>query len=112
MNAEEKVSWLNVCDPFRQWSVGQDVFCLHCDGVFKAEDVLRDYVGHPTCPLCISSTPIDFAEIPWWREDLVAEKVNKNGFVRKWRIKPIKAIAGRPVYLPARENKGNENFRN
>lgn len=102
MNVEEKISWLNENDPLRQWSVGADVFCLHCDGVFKAEDVASDFVGDPTCPVCIGSTPLDFAEIPWWRDDLVSEKWNKNGYVRKWLNQPICAVAGKPGRLPER----------
>ena len=105
MNTEEKISWLNERDPLRQWSVGDDVFCLHCDGVFKAEDVASDFEGDPTCPVCISSTPLDFAEIPWWRDDLVSEKWNKNDITRKWRNKPMRAVAGKPGRLP---EKGHE----
>ena len=84
MNAEERVSWLNENDRLRRWSVGEDVFCLHCHGVFKAEDVACDYVGDPTCPLCISSTPLDFAKIPCRR------------------VEPARAVAGKPGRLWAR----------
>ncbi len=80
MNAEEKVSWLNEQDALRRWSVGEDVLCLLCKGVFKAEDVASDFVGDPTCPLCISSTPLDFAEV----------------------VKPVRAVAGKPGRLSAR----------
>ena len=60
MTAEEKVSWLNEYASLRKWSVGDDVLCGLCGGVFKAEKALIDYVGDPTCPFCISSTPTDF----------------------------------------------------
>jgi hypothetical protein len=55
--------------------------------------------------VCNGSTPLDFAEIPWWREDLVSEKWKKNGSVRKWRNQPIRAVAGKPGRLP---NRGRE----
>jgi hypothetical protein len=102
MNAKERVEWLNERDPLRQWSVGDDVFCLHCDGVFKAEDVACDHEGDPTCPLCNSSTPLDFAEIPWWREDLVKQRPDNYRMVNTWRVKPVQAIAGKPGHLPER----------
>jgi hypothetical protein len=60
MNAEEKVSWLNEHEPRRKWAVGDDVRCRNCDGGFKAEKVVMDFVGDPTCPFCISSTTADF----------------------------------------------------
>ena len=63
MNAEEKVSWLNQHDPYRQWTVGDDVRCRCCDGVFKVERAASDFVGEPTCPHCIGSTPADFVKI-------------------------------------------------
>ncbi len=80
MNTEEKVSWLNEHDAVRRWSVGEDVLCLLCNGVFKAEDVASDFVGDPTCPLCISSTALDFAEV----------------------VKPVRAVAGKLGRLAAR----------
>jgi len=63
MNAEEKVSWLNEHDPRRKWAVGEEVRCRLCGGVFKAERTIRDYVGEPTCPFCIGSTPADFEKV-------------------------------------------------
>ena len=100
MNAKERVEWLNERDPLRQWSVGEDVFCLHCDGMFKAEDVACAYEGDPTCPLCNSSTPLDFAEIPWWREDLVDQTADEDEIHNQWRVKPIHAETGKPGRLP------------
>jgi len=64
MNAEEKVSWLNQHAPRRQWAVGDDVRCRCCGGVFKAERTASDFVGEPTCPHCIGSTPADFEKLP------------------------------------------------
>jgi hypothetical protein len=63
MDAEEKVSWLNQHAPRRQWAVGDDVRCRCCDGVFKAERIAIDYVGEPTCPICIGSTPAHFVKV-------------------------------------------------
>jgi formylmethanofuran dehydrogenase subunit E len=62
-NAEEKVSWLNEHDPRRKWAVGDDVRCRGCGAVFKAEKVVTDFVGEPTCPHCIGSTPADFEKV-------------------------------------------------
>ena len=67
MNAHERVEWLNERDPLHEWRVGQDVFCLHCDGVFKAEAVGEDTDGLPECPNC-GATPLDFHPTPWWRD--------------------------------------------
>jgi formylmethanofuran dehydrogenase subunit E len=63
LNAEQKVSWLNEHDPLRKWSVGDDVRCRGCGGVFKAERTAMDNVGEPTCPHCIGSTPADFEKV-------------------------------------------------
>ena len=63
MNAEEKASWLNEHESRRKWAVGDDVRCRLCGGVFKAERTIRDYVGEPTCPFCIGSTPADFEKV-------------------------------------------------
>jgi hypothetical protein len=95
MNAKESVDWLNERDPIREWSVDADVFCLHCDGMFKAQDVACDSEGDPTCPVCRDSTPLDFHGIPWWREDLVDDK-------EEWRIKALEAEPGKPGCLPER----------
>ena len=102
MKANAIVDWLNERDPLNEWSVDDDVFCLHCDGVFKVQDVARDYGSYPTCPVCRNSTPIDFHGIPWWREDLVDESDDGEGIVRQWRGEPIHGIAGKPGRLPAR----------
>jgi len=63
MNAEEKVSWLNEHDPLCKWTVGDSVRCRGCGSEFKAEKVAMDFVGDPTCPHCIGSTPADFEKI-------------------------------------------------
>lgn len=74
MNAEERISWLNQRDPCHIWRIGQQVHCLHCEGVFKAEDVATDSEGDPTCPHCLDSTPIDFHRKPWWRSRRLRNK--------------------------------------
>ena len=102
MNAEARVKWLNERDPINQWSVGDDVYCLHCDGVFKAEDVGCDDEADPTCPVCKSSTPLDFAHLPWWREDLVEQTPGECEMINKWRVEPITAESGKPKVLPAK----------
>jgi hypothetical protein len=63
MTAEEKVSWLNEYDPLRKWTVGDSLRCCGCGSVFKAEKVIMDFVGDPTCLHCIGSTPDDFKKI-------------------------------------------------
>jgi hypothetical protein len=73
--------------------------------VFKAQDVARAGGDYPTCPVCRSSNPIDFAGIPWWREDLVDEYDIKDCRVRRWRIKPVQAVAGKPTRLPPEATK-------
>ena len=70
MSAAERAVWLDRVSPTSRWVMGDDVFCLHCDGVFKAEEVACDNEGDPMCPLCQSGTPLDFAHFPWWRGDL------------------------------------------
>jgi hypothetical protein len=70
MNAEEKVAWLNEHDPLRKWAVGDEVRCRHCGGVFKPERTAKDYVGEPTCPSCIGSTPADFENVTPERKPL------------------------------------------
>lgn len=64
MNKQEKVSWYTERDPFYEWVVGQDVYCLHCDAVFKAEDIGVDSEDLPECPLC-GATPLDLHPVPW-----------------------------------------------
>jgi len=104
MNAKEKVDWFNEVDPLHTWSVDDDVFCLHCDGVFKAQDVARDRDGLAECPVCHDGSPLDFSDKPWWREDLVHQEVDKAGYelINTWIGKPITAIAGKPGTLPER----------
>jgi hypothetical protein len=80
MNAEEKVSWLNAHDPRQKWSVGDAVRCGGCGTVFKSEKTAMEYVGEPTCPFCIGSTPVDF------------EKVSNE---QKPQTKPISKCCGR-----------------
>ncbi len=97
MTAEQKIEWLNDSDPFHVWAVNNDVFCLHCDGVFKAQDVACDGNDEPTCPVCKGSSVVDFHGVPWWREDLTAE--GDEGY--EWRMVPIIAMAARPTRLPS-----------
>lgn len=99
MNAEQRIEWLNERDPLHVWTANSDVFCLHCDGVFKAQDVASQY-DEPTCPVCRTSGVRDFGELPWWREDLIAETETEHGFKRNWIGKPIQAVAGQPGRLP------------
>jgi hypothetical protein len=107
MNLSERVQWLNARDPLHKWRVNHDVYCLHCDGVFKAEDIVCDDEGFPTCPVCRASTPIDFARLPWWRIDLVDEQIVCNREVYTWRAKPIRAIRGQPRQLPLRNKRAH-----
>jgi hypothetical protein len=100
MNAEQRVRWFNARDPLHKWTVGQDVYCLHCDGIFKAQDVFEDEEGDPNCPVCKRSSPIDFHPIPWWREDLTDEVTPAQRFI--WRVAPIQAAPGKPSVLPPR----------
>ncbi len=94
----KRVTWLNELSPTNSWNLGDDVFCLHCDGVFKAEDVACDDDGYPTCPVCHSSTPLDFAHLPWWRDDLTKEVDGDEQ--HQWAVKPITAEPGKPRKLP------------
>jgi hypothetical protein len=57
---EQKVDWLNERDPFHQWAVGDDIYCFHCEKIFKAENVVRDKYHDPNCPHCVGSSPMDF----------------------------------------------------
>jgi hypothetical protein len=111
MNAKERVDWLNKRDPLHQWSVDDDIFCLHCDGIFKAQDVAQDIEADPTCPVCHTSSPIDFREIPWWREDLVEQSADHEGVFNEWRVEPIHAEAGKPCRLPERKKMRDEQHR-
>jgi hypothetical protein len=107
MNAEERVRWLNARDPLHKWKVGQDIYCLHCDAVFKVEDVGEDSDGLPECPLC-DATPLDFHTEPWWREDLVEQTPRKYDVKNTWRVEPIRAVAGQPGTLPPRKVKSSK----
>jgi hypothetical protein len=102
-DARKKVRWLNnraALGRRTKWAVGDDVFCRHCDGFFKAEDVVCDDEGGPTCPVCRGSTPLDFARLPWWRIDLVEEKRVNNRTIYAWRAKPLRATPNKPRLLP------------
>lgn len=92
-------------DHFELVFVPDDVFCLHCDGVFKAQDVVGFADDWPNCPVCQSSSPIDFAGIPWWRDDLVGQTANEDGFVYRWLVRPIDAVFGEAILLEPRDGK-------
>lgn len=98
MKPNERVRWFNARDPLHKWTVGQDVYCLHCDGVFKAEDVFEDEDGDPNCPVCRRSSPIDFFPLPFWREDLTKPVKGPQQYI--WRVSPIVATPGKPGVLP------------
>ncbi|HZV36803.1 MAG TPA: hypothetical protein VFB72_19655 [Verrucomicrobiae bacterium] len=96
-----RVNWLDDVSPTQSWKLGDDVFCLHCDAIFKAEDVACDTDGDPTCPACQSSTPLDFHHMPWWREDLCQEVDSDEQYA--WKGKPLHATPGKPDRLPKSE---------
>jgi hypothetical protein len=98
MDSSAKAKWLNRVSPTSKWALGDDVFCLHCDAVFKAEDVACDEEGDPTCPICHSSTPLDFHHLPWWREDLCKEVDTDEQHA--WKVDPIRATPGQPRTIP------------
>jgi hypothetical protein len=100
----QRVAWLDRVSPTNSWAPNDDVFCLHCDAVFKAEDVACDEEGDPTCPLCRSSTPLDFDPLPWWREDLTRSAESEDDYESKheWIGTPITAEPGKPRLLPER----------
>jgi hypothetical protein len=98
MNAQERIEWLNARDPLHQWKNGQDIYCFHCEAVFKAEDVGEDG-DDPCCPRCEGATPIDFFHLPWWREDLTLEASGSHRYI--WLVNPIVATPGNPHLLPA-----------
>jgi hypothetical protein len=102
MNAKEKVRWFNARDPLNKWSVGKDVYCLQCDAIFKAQDVIEDIEGDPNCPLCLQSSPVNFFKEPWWRPDLIEQSATKYRMTNTWIVKPIRATAGKPTWLPPR----------
>jgi hypothetical protein len=78
----QKVTWFNERDPINSWKVGQTIFCLHCDGSFKAEEIsfYEDKMDHellPECPHC-NGSPLDFASFPWWRRENEPENLRKH----------------------------------
>jgi hypothetical protein len=102
-NDKETVKWLNECDPIHTWKVAEDVFCMHCECVFKAEDVIEDDEGDPNCPMCRHSSPIDFHKEPWWRPDLTEQSATKYRVKSTWIVEPIRATPGQPTPLPPRK---------
>jgi hypothetical protein len=54
----------------------------------------------PVCPICKDGNPIDFADVPWWREDLIEQTADHEGMLYKWRVEPICAEPGKPGRLP------------
>jgi hypothetical protein len=96
---KDKVKWLSSVSPTNSWASGDDIFCLHCDALFKAEDIACDDEGDPTYPLCHSSTPLDFHHLPWWREDLCKE--SGDGEQHVWRVEPLHAKLGELRKIPA-----------
>jgi hypothetical protein len=95
----ERAEWLSDLSPLKSWHVGDDVFCLRCDGIWKAEDVACNNNGDPTCPVCLKGTPLVFFHSPWWREDLVAERYGVSHY--EWAGKTLRAEPGRPRKVPA-----------
>ena len=108
MDASAKAKWLNRVSPTSKWALGDDVFCLHCDAVFKAEDVACDEEGDPTCPICHSSTPLDFHYLPWWREDLC--KSVDTDEQHAWKVEPIHATPGQPHRIPKPDEAAGVSF--
>jgi hypothetical protein len=101
LEPEKRVAWFNRLSPIAKWKAGEDVFCLACDGLFKAEDVVCDKMGYPACPICQAGSPIEFAALPWWREDLTEEAEPVRGMPQyRWAGPPLKAEAGKPRKLP------------
>jgi hypothetical protein len=68
MTPQARAVWLSIEPLIKSWKLGDDVFCLHCDAVWIAEDLACDQDGYPTCPFCRNSNPLDFHHIPWWRQ--------------------------------------------
>jgi hypothetical protein len=60
----------------------------------------EDSADDPECPLC-GATPLDLHTEPWWREDLIDQKVVRDRLVNTWRVPPICAVPGQPRVLPA-----------
>jgi hypothetical protein len=94
-----RAAWLSFHSPLVNWVAGQDVFCLHCDGVWKAEDVACDQAGEPTCPACRDCGPLGFGSLPWWRADLVIETDEAPYY--EWASEAVAAEPGNPRKLPA-----------
>jgi len=71
VDAVAVVEFLNGEDPFHQWSLGQEIWCLHCNSSFKAERVGIEFVhGKPWkvfCPNNCDGLPHDWSEYPWFR---------------------------------------------
>jgi hypothetical protein len=105
MTPAARAKWLNKVSPTNKWRLGDDVFCLHCDALFKAEDVACDDEGDPTCPLCHSSTPLDFHHMPWWREDLCKQldAELETDEQHAWKVEPIHATPGQPFRVPRQD---------
>jgi hypothetical protein len=94
-----RAAWLSFHSPLNNWRAGQDVFCFHCDGVWKSEDVACNESGDPTCPVCLDSSPLGFSPLPWWRADLVVERYGLPQF--QWASEAVTAEPGKPRTLPA-----------
>jgi len=101
MSTAERIEWYNSVNPFRSVKVGDDVFCLHCNGYFKAEDVACDRRGLALCPGCHDGNPADFASMPWWRDDLTEpDGQDEEGSKVKWIGLALHAESGVVKYLP------------
>jgi hypothetical protein len=72
---------------------------MHCEAVFKAEDVGEDCDSFPECPLC-GATPLDLFPEPWWRADLIDQKCSRDSMVDTWRVPPICGVPGQPRIPP------------
>jgi hypothetical protein len=95
----QRAEWLSDHSPLRNWSVGDDVFCFHCDGIWKAEDVACNDHGEPTCPVCLKGGPVGLFHSPWWRDDLVAERFGVSRY--EWAGRTLRAEPGNPRRVPA-----------
>jgi hypothetical protein len=93
-----KLEKINQRDPFNQWAAGQTVFCLHCDCYWLIEDTAVDPDGLLECPSC-RATPMDFAPVPWWREDLTLAE-GPSASEHKWKNEPIRGVPGKYQHLP------------
>ena len=83
MTPEERCSLLSDHCISCSFSVGDHVWCLHCEKWFLAENIAVDL--HMTagmlglretpqvyfkCPNDCSGSPLDFADLPWWDSEL------------------------------------------